>query len=317
MIIRQARYFRLLEICAMFAAAALIVFTGMSMKWVGFSRMLGMYLGVFFVPIALLETFAVLAERYRADRMISKSTLMASLGWTLFMLLPIALIVTESSIQYQRTLSSEYLWRQFPDSFPDLLKGSSVVIASWLMPMAILCAFLAVMKRLREEQIRWTMLLWQFAFLVVIVWGVLFHVWVNNRNVNVAEAYFSLADALNPAGTDGSWVILGVVSTPAYWCGLFIILRYAVKFFGKKNSLAGFLTAIVVGTLVMFVPRIPSLPPKAFVDFVNYSGWYRYHLNHLVPLRIWAASLFLMGGALMFTGFIWLLRREKGTVHSV
>jgi lysylphosphatidylglycerol synthetase-like protein (DUF2156 family) len=103
---------------------------------------------------------------------------------------------------------------------------------------------------------------------------------------------------------------------PLFWSVLFFALRYSVKYFGVKSSLFGLSISLAVATALIFVPHVPVLPSKRFVDFFHYSGEYWYQLPHLVPLRIWVASLIVMGGTLCCAGLLWLLRREKSTVQS-
>ena len=316
--LKLPRFLRSFELAVFLVGLGMAVSCGMSIRWVGFSRILGTYLGAFFPPIALLEVSALAAERYWPEKMVPRSILLGSLLWTLLLLLPVVSLLSDFPPPYYRGVqTSLYLWRVFPDSFSDLIGGSAIILTVWILPVAILSGGLQLLKRRREDDVRWGLILTQLAFLSVVVWAFILQKSVHSKLVNVAGGYFSPFE-MGFAGSLSIDVIpiLNVGLVLLFWCLLFVVLRYCVRYFGVNNSLIALLVAVAAATVVIFLPYIPPVPLKRGVDFVQYSGWYRYRVPHLIPLRIWAASLLFVGMTVVVAGIGSLLRRERSTVQA-
>jgi hypothetical protein len=93
------------------------------------------------------------------------------------------------------------------------------------------------------------------------------------------------------------------------------VLRYVIEYHGFKNTVGGFVLSLLLATGLIFIPHIPMVS-KRWINLVNVGGWYDFEAPNFLPPRIWVASLMLMGGTLLISGLVWLLRREKSTVRS-
>ena len=289
-----------------------MVLTGMAMKWVAFSRVLGMFIGMIFPPVAVLELFAFLTEKYAPQRTVSKSTVVSSIVWSVIILaLAFFGIVQQGQWQFAFGQTSDTLYRLFPDNFRDLMWGSLMIVSLWLIPLLVLSGIIAALKRRREDDIRWGIILWQIVFLSVIVWGFVLQKMAGSRLVSVAAGYFSPLEMHFGSSLSVEVIpVLNFTLVLLFWCLVFIILRYCVKYFGAKNSSIGLVIAVAAATMVIVLPSLPQLPLKRGVDFVNFSGWYTYRVPHLIPLRMWAASLIFLGVTVVLTALTWALRRQ-------
>ncbi len=309
------RYLRYLELTALCVGIALAIFTGVSMKWVGFSRVFGMYVGMFFPPLALLELCALGSEKYASDRTVTRSTIVATIVWSLIVVV-FAFIMMSRVVEWRLRFdsTSDTLSRLFPDNFKDLLGMSSMVVCLWLVPLLILNGFLGVLKRRGEQGIRDALILWQASLLVVVGWCALFQMSLKSKIVNVAGSYFTPLDIHIWGRTDAN-VIVSLTLVLVYWSVLFFAIRYAVKHFDTTSTLGGLVVSVLLASGLIFIPHIPNISQR-WISFVGEGGWYDLKTPGLLPPRIWVASLMLLGGILCFAGLIWLLRRNKSTVPA-
>ena len=315
---KYSAFFRYLALIALCEGIALIILTGMGIKWVVISRVIGMYFGVFFLPIALLELLAFIAERYAPERHVAISTVVTSLVWTLLILALSIIVVVQLSPSNPFSQTSDMLYRFFPNEFLGVFRGSVMVICIWLVPLSILSGLMTMLKRWREQDIQQALILLQVSVFAVALWMFFFQKMFHRSSISIVEIYF------NPFrsdywGADASTVIpiISFTAVLLFWCALFLVFRTVIKYCGFRATTVGFSVALVPTTAYVFLMRVPTMMAARGVDFVNFSGWYPFRLPHLVPLRIWVASILFAGLTVCVAVAYWYALQKKTTTRSL